>query len=74
MDLRVEPEEFIALGVDRARRLPVRMVIRRRESEMPLVDSVTRLYTFADGCVQRVELLDTIEEARVTAGSSEPRG
>jgi ketosteroid isomerase-like protein len=68
VDLRVEAEEFIAVGPD-AVVIPARMVVRGAGSEMSLAESVVWLMTVVDGRLTRSRLFTTRAEALRAAGA-----
>ncbi len=68
VDIRAEPDEFIAVG-DKVV-VPMRVVGRGRGSEIPLTASVTWVWTMdSDGLVARVEVFESREDALKAAES-----
>jgi ketosteroid isomerase-like protein len=68
VDLRVEPEEFIAVGADKVI-VPVRMIARGSSSEVRLEASIAWIYTFDEsGIATRVEVFESRDEALSAAG------
>jgi ketosteroid isomerase-like protein len=61
LDIRVAPEEFIAVG-DKVI-VPVQMVARGTGSEIMLTTSVTWVYVFDDGLVTKVEAFESRDQA-----------
>ena len=71
LDLRAEPEEFIAVGADKVV-VPIRMVACGRGSEMALAASIVWLWTLGDdGSGTRVEVFETAQRDR--GGERDPR-
>jgi ketosteroid isomerase-like protein len=63
VDLRVEPEEFIAFGDEKVV-VPMRVVTRGRRSEMSLAARITLVWTFdGNGMGAKVELFESREDA-----------
>ncbi|SRR6266545_3512098 len=70
VDLRAEPDEFIAVGDDKVVVL-MRMVAHGRGSEVPLTASVTWVWTFGDdGLGASVETFESREDALKAAGDA----
>ena len=71
VDLRVEPEEFIAVGADKVI-VPVRMIARGSGSEIRLQASIAWMWTFDEaGIATRVEVFESRDKALTAVGRGE---
>ena len=71
VDLRLEPEEFIAVGDDKVI-VPSRMVAHGSGSEIALSAAVTWMWTLGeDGLAAKVEVFESRAEALEAVGLSE---
>jgi hypothetical protein len=74
VDLRVEPEEFIAVGASKVI-VPVRMIARGSGSEIRLGASIAWVYTFDEsGIVTRVEGFESRDTALTPPASASSMG